>query len=396
MFDLNAIQNALQSAGLDGWLFYDFRGLNPLATRILQFSPGKHSTRRFFYFVPANGEPVKIVHRIESDALDHLPGSKRVYLAWQQLEHEVQEALATAREIAMEYSPMNAIPYVSRVDAGTVELIRSFGVTVVSSGDLIQQFEAVLSPEQWAGHQKVSQYTEQAFELAWNFIAEQIEQKGETKESDVLKVITDQFQKYDLFWDHDPIVGANGNAGLPHYVTGTGSNTTIRKGDLVLIDLWAKLKEPGSIYSDLTKTCVIGADHNPKYDEIFSYVIGGRDAALNLVREASAKRETVSGAAVDRACRQVIANAGYGDYFTHRTGHSLGQETHGNGAHVDDIETSDSRSLIPGTMFTIEPGIYLPEQNMGFRSEVDVYLTADFEVVVTGGTPQTGLKVIDV
>ncbi len=396
MFDLNAIQKALTDAGLDGWLFYDFRGQNPLATRILQFPVGQHSTRRFFYFVPAHGEPVKIVHKIESTALDHLPGKKFVYLAWQQLEAFIQEALVTSREIAMEYSPMNAIPYVSKVDAGTVELIRSFGVTVVSSGDLIQLFEAVLSPDQWAGHLEVSKYTEEAFELVWAFLADQIKAKGEVDEKDVLNVINNQFRKHDLFWDHDAIVGVNANAGLPHYATGTGANTKIRKGDLLLVDLWAKLKKPGSIYSDLTRTCVIGKDHNPKYDEIFKIVIDGRDAALNLVKQAAGKKETVTGAAVDRACRKVITDAGYGDFFTHRTGHSLGQEGHGNGAHIDDIETSDSRSLIPGTMFTIEPGIYLPEQNMGFRSEVDVYLTNNFEVIVTGGTPQTGLTIIDV
>jgi Xaa-Pro aminopeptidase len=392
-FNLAAVQSALREASLDGWLLYDFRGLNPLACRIAGFAEGGHRTRRWFYFIPATGEPRKLVHRIEAGVLDQLPGSKTIYLKWQELEEGVQDLVAGAKRIAMEYSPRNANPYTSRVDAGTIELVTGCGVEVVSSGDLIQQFEATLTDRQIELHHKAAALTDAAYGIVWDFIGSEIRQAGETSEVAVRDVILDHFREHDLVTDHPPIVGVGPNAGDPHYETGTGEKTTIRRGDFVLVDLWAKCNDPDGIYSDLTRVAFIGDEVPPQLREVFDIVAAARDAAIQRVQKSFAGGDVIQGWQVDRAARDVIEKAGFGEFFVHRTGHSIGRETHGSGTHMDDLETHDERRLMPRTLFSIEPGIYLPE--FGVRSEVDVLIDAAGMALVTGGAPQREVQRIN-
>lgn len=389
MFDLTAIQSALREFGFDGWLLYDFRGSNILAQRILHMPAGFHGSRRFFYYIPATGTPQKLVHCIEPDALDHLPGDKSIYLRWQELEQHLQNIVGAAKLVAMEYSPRNGNPYISRVDAGTVELVRSFGCDVGSSGDLISRFESVLSPEQVQSHLQASDITNAAFGRAWSFIAERIRAVGFVEELDVCQQILQHFEENNATTYSPPIVGVNANGGNPHYSTGTGACTTIREGDFVLVDLWAKLKTPGACYSDLTRTGYVGTTVPEKYNQVFQIVAAARDAGVQCVRDAFAARRPLTGGEVDDAVRRVIETAGYGKQFCHRTGHNLAQEVHGNGTHLDNLETCEQRLILPGTLFTIEPGIYLPE--FGVRSEINVYITQQGEVQVTGGPLQTAV-----
>lgn len=385
MFDLQAIQNALREFGLDGWLLCDFRGSNVLARRILDMDGRGIGSRRFFYCVPAEGEPRKLVHRIEAGALDHLPGEKTVYLRWQELEVGVAQLVNGMKRVAMEYSPRNANPYVARVDAGTVELVRSCGVEVISSGDLIQLFEATWDDAQWAMHLEAAQHTDAAFFVAWTFIAQQIQERGSTTEFAVQQVIADYLTSQGLTFDHPAIVAVNANSGNPHYAP-SDIGATMREGDFVLIDLWAKLNQPRAVMSDLTRVGFIGSDVPQKYEDVFQIVARARDAAIDFVRDAFASGRVICGWEVDDAARNAIEQAGYGECFIHRTGHSLGQETHGNGANVDNLETHDERRVLRRTCFTIEPGIYLPE--FGVRSEVNVFIDAEGQVHVTGGELQ--------
>lgn len=387
MFDLDAVQSALKEFGFDGWLLCDFRGSNVLAERVLGINAADVGSRRYFYSIPAEGEPKKLVHRIESGALDHLPGEKNVYLTWQSLEERIRGLVDGMTTLAMEYSPRNANPYVSRVDAGTVELVKSFGCDVVSSGDLIQRFEAVWTIEQWDMHQEVARHTNSAFTHAWNFIADEVRGSGGTNEHAVQKVILDHFTQEGMTTYHPPIVAVNSHAGNPHYETGSGENTEIHENDFVLIDLWAKFDRPNAVYSDLTRVGFVGETVPEKYGEIFGIVAAARDAAIDCVRDAFAADRTLQGWEVDRACRNVIESAGYGEFFVHRTGHSIGQETHGNGANMDDLETREERRVMRRTCFSVEPGIYLPE--FGVRSEVNVFVDSEGQVHVTGGELQT-------
>jgi Xaa-Pro dipeptidase len=387
MFDLAAVQAAISQAGLDGWLLYDFRGLNILARRVLGLGDEAMLSRRWFYFVPARGSPRKLVHRIEPHALDALPGDAQPYLRWQELEAGVQSLVTGSRRVAMEYVPRNANPYVSRVDAGTVELVRSFGIEVVSSGDLVQLFEACWDEEQWALHLEAARHTRSAFDVAFAFIAAKLRNGGTVRETDVQRRILDHFAEHHLVTDHPPICAVNEHSGDPHYAPGLGSDAAIRAGDFVLIDLWAKCDRPRAVYSDLTWTAFVGSEVPARHREIFQLVAQARDAAIACVRDAMAGDRSLQGYEVDRAARDVIDRAGYGKYFCHRTGHSIGQETHGNGANMDDLETHEERRVLPRTCFSIEPGIYLPE--FGVRSEVNVFVDAQRQVHVTGGTPQT-------
>jgi Xaa-Pro dipeptidase len=387
MFDLSAVQAALREEGLDGWLLYDFRGLNVLARRVLRFPADAHATRRWFYFLPAHGEPRKLVHRIESAQLDAYPGGKTVYLRWQELEAGVAGLLAGAKRVAMEYVPRNANPYISRVDAGTIELVRSCGVEVVPSGDLIQRFEACWDDEQWAMHQQAARHTASAFTAAWSFIAQRLRAGIRTHERDVQQVILDHFKTNGLVTDHAPIVAVGPHSGDPHYEPRPGEDGVLHEGSFVLIDLWAKLNQPRAVYSDLTWTGYLGTEVPAKYEEIFQIVRTGRDAGIALVREALTHNRPLQGWQVDDATRAPIAAAGYGEAFCHRTGHSIGEETHGNGANMDNLETHETRRVMRRTCFSIEPGIYLPE--FGVRSEVNVFIAADGQVHVTGPEPQT-------
>lgn len=392
MFDLDAIQAALRKAGMDGWLMFDFRASNLLARRILQIDPNQHSSRRWFYFVPAEGTPQKLVHAIESGALDHLPGEKQVYLKWQQLEEGVRRLVAGSSTIAMEYSPRGGNPYVSRVDAGTVELVRDFGVEIVSSGDLVQQFEATWDDQQWQLHLQADEVTRAAFEKAWTFIAERIRDGVETRETQVQQVILDHFAAGGVVTDHAPIVGVGPHSGDPHYAPAQGADAVLHEGDFVLIDLWAKVDHPRGVYSDLTRTGFIGRTVPEEYTRIFEIVAAARDAAIECVRTAFAEGRPLQGWQVDQAARDVIEAAGYGAAYRHRTGHSIGRETHGNGANMDNLETHEQRSVMRRTCFSVEPGIYLPE--FGVRSEVDVFVDGDGEVHVTGGPLQTAVVAV--
>jgi Xaa-Pro aminopeptidase len=387
MFDLAAVQAAIRQLGFDGWLLYDFRGLNVLAQRVVGLGGNGMLTRRWFYFVPAKGEPRKLVHLIEPHALDSLPGGQKEYLRWQELEAGVRELVSGARRVAMEYVPRNANPYVSRVDAGTVELVRSFDVEVVPSGDLVQMFEACWDADQWAMHQEAARHTRSAFDRAFEFIAAQVRRGAAVRETDVQKKILDHFAAHGMVADHAPICAVGPHSGDPHYSPGPGADTPIKEGDFVLIDLWAKLDRPRAVYSDLTWTGFVGKETPPRYREIFQIVAAGRDAGIQKVRDAFQQNKPLQGWEVDQAAREVIERAGYGKYFCHRLGHSIGQETHGNGANMDNLETRDERRVLPRTCFSIEPGIYLPE--FGVRSEVNVYVDENSQVHVTGGTPQT-------
>src|SRR5262245_8030862 len=383
MFDLTAIQAALRQFQLDGWLIYDFRGLNVLARRIVQMPEDQMGSRRWFYYIPASEQPRKLVHRIESGALDHLPGEKIVYLKWQELEAGVGQLVQGAKRLAMEYSPRNAIPYVSRVDAGTLELVRSFGAEIVSSGDLIQLFEATWDDEQIAMHLAAAVHTNAAYAEAWQYIAKRIRSVGHVRETDVQAHIMEHFQANRLTTYHPPIVAVNEHSGDPHFETSLATDHSIKQGDFVLIDLWAKLDQPRSVYSDLTRVGYVGETAPEKFEQIFQIVAAARDAAIAKVRSAFAAKRPLMGWEVDQACRDVVEKAGYGQYFIHRTGHSIGQEVHGNGANIDNLETREERLILPRTCFSIEPGIYLPE--FGVRSEVDVLIDSQGEVLVTGG-----------
>lgn len=382
MFDLTAVQAAIADFDLDGWLLADFRGSNVLARRIVDLEGQTPTSRRWFYFVPRRGEPGKLVHRIESGVLDHLPGSKRVYLRWQELEVGLAELLRGSHRVAMEYSPRNANPYVSKLDAGTVELIRSFGVEPISSGDLIQLFEAVWDDQQWAMHLEASKHTTSAFQRAFEFIVERLRQGTGPRESQVVQLILDHFREHGLTTYHPPIVAVGPHSGDPHYETTPATDVAMKEGDFVLIDLWAKLDQPRGVYSDYTQVAYLGHDVPDKYEKVFRVVAQARDAAIAFVREAFAAGRPVQGWQVDQAARDVIDRAGYGEFFCHRTGHSIGQETHGNGANMDNLETHETRRVLPRTCFSIEPGIYLPD--FGVRSEVNVFVASDGQVHVTG------------
>ncbi len=386
MFDLTAIQTALRDFGLDGWLLYDFRNSNLLARRVLDLEQKPVSSRRFAYFVPASGEPRKLVHRIEPGALDHLPGSRQVYLRWQEFEAGMLGLFQGAKRIAMEYAPRNANPYIARVDAGTVELVRSGGVEVVPSGDLIQLFEAVWDDDQWRMHLEAARHTRSAYDQAFAFIAREVRGRGSVRESEVQQLLLDHFKQHGMTTYHPPIVGVGPHSGDPHYETTPATDTAMKEGDFVLIDLWAKLDQPRGVYSDLTWVAFVGKEVPAKYEAVFQIVARARDAGINRVREAFAAGEPLQGWQVDEATRSVIDAAGYGDYFVHRTGHSIGQETHGNGANMDNLETHDERRVLPRTCFSVEPGIYLPE--FGVRTEVNVFVDGNGQVHVTGGEPQ--------
>ena len=392
MFDLNAIQSSLRDLKLDAWLLYDFRGSNPLARRVLGLDEKAINSRRFFYLIPAQGVPRKLLHRIETFVLDTLPGEKVVYLRWQELENGIKELVSPFKRVAMEYSPKNAIPYVSHVDAGTIEMVKATGVEVVSSGDLITVFEATWDDAQCQMHLEADQHTQAGYDIAWGLIAERVRAKKTVREVDVQKAIMDHFARQKMTTYHPPIVGVGPHSGDPHYEPVPLKDSEIKEGDFVLVDLWAKMDKPRAVYSDLTRVGFVGKHVPERYKEIFDIVAAARDAAIERVKEAFAEKRDLRGWEVDDAAREVIKKAGYGDAFVHRTGHSIGQETHGNGANMDNLETHDERRVLQRTCFSIEPGIYLPE--FGVRSEVNVYIDGDGEVHVTGGLQTEVLPIL--
>jgi Xaa-Pro aminopeptidase len=383
MFDLNAIQESLRSFGLDAWLLYDFRGNNLLARRVLDLDGKPPGSRRFFYMIPDRGEPKKLVHRIEAGALDHLPGPRRVYLRWQDLEAGVSELVAGRRRVAMEYAPRLMNPYVARIDSGVAEVVRGLGVEIVSSGDLIQQFEATWDDAQWSQHREADRHTQTAFDVAWGLIADRVAAGGTVRETEVQKAILDHFERHNLTTYSPPNVSVGPHSGDPHYEPTPGRDAAIGRDDFVLIDLWAKVKADRSVYSDLTRVGFVGDAVPARYEEIFAIVARARDAAIAIVRDAFAANRPIQGWEVDDAARKVIDDAGYGEFYIHRTGHNIGQEVHGNGAHMDNLETHEERLVLPRTCFSVEPGIYFDD--FGVRSEVNVFVDASGTVHVTGG-----------
>jgi Xaa-Pro aminopeptidase len=384
--DLNQIQEALAQAGLDGWLFYDFRGSDPLAASILGLDPAAHTTRRWFYFVPARGEPTRIVHSIERGSLDAVPGRKLVYLPWQQLHEHVKSALGGAKRIAMQYSPMNSIPYVSRVDAGTIELVRTCGVEIISSADLVAQFEATWTGEQFHTHQYAADKISRLIDDTFAEIGRRVRAAGSVSEYEIQQFMWDRYAADGLVADHPPIVGTNANSADPHYCPTAARTSHIRAGDFVLIDTWAKQNVPNSVYFDVTWTCFLGDRIPTEIQTVFNIVRDARDAAIQFVQDSIRAGTPICGWQVDDACRAVIQRAGFGDQFIHRTGHSIHTSTHGNGANMDNLETRDERRILPRTCFSIEPGIYL-EGRFGVRSEVNVFIK-DGDALVTGRAAQ--------
>jgi Xaa-Pro dipeptidase len=394
------IQQALQDAGLDGWLFYDFRQSDPLAYRILKLDPHQFSTRRWLYFIPAEGEPTRINHAIEQGKLDRLPGRKLIYSSWQKLNENLRDALSTANaqgraaRIAMQYSPENSIPYISRVDAGTIELVRSLGAEPVTSADLVQLFEAVWTKEQYDSHITAANNIHQIIQEAFAEVARKIKSDEPVTEYEIQQFMVCRFEEEQMTCNDDhPIVSVNANAASPHYQPSASKFSPIKRGDFLLLDVWAKLKTPGAVYADQTWTGFVGDTPTEEHVKIFTIVRDARDAAIEFVRDNVRRGAEIKGAEVDDVSRGVITRAGYGEYFTHRTGHSIGEEVHGNGAHIDNLETRDSRRIIPRTCFSIEPGIYLPG-NFGVRSEIDLYVGDDGEIEVTGQPIQTELVAI--
>jgi Xaa-Pro aminopeptidase len=367
--NLASIQAALRDRNIDAWLFYDHHHRDPIAYRVLGLPSGLMVTRRWFYLIPSQGEPIKLVHKIESGHLDTLPGRKYQYAAWQELFDQLKTMLANHRDIAMQYSPNNLVFYVSLVDGGTLELIRGLGKNIVSSGDLVAQFEATLTDEQIKTHFAARDAIDQITAAAFQEIGRRV-RNGGTREHDMQKWFLEAFQRENLVTDDPPIVAVNANSGNPHYAPSAESSAPIRQGDSVLLDVWAKKNTPGAVYYDITWMGFVGKAPSDRIREMFDIVQGARDAGVKTVKEAVAAGRRIAGWEVDRATRDHITKAGFGDYFIHRTGHSIGTEVHANGANMDDLEIHDERQILPNSCFSIEPGIYLPE--FGVRTEINM------------------------
>jgi Xaa-Pro dipeptidase len=380
MPSIENIQKELRSAGLDGWLFYDFHHRDPIAARVLGLNGGM-GTRRWFYLIPSRGTPRKLVHRIESGALDTLPGQTLVYSSLDELNKNLPRLIGRARKVAMQYSPRNAIPYVSMVDAGTVEMVRASGCSVVSSADLVQQFEASWTPGQYQSHLEAGRAIDRIVHEAFEHAAAQVRAKANLTEYDLQQWILRKFRESSVTSDEPPIVAVGPHSGNPHYEPTEANAAPIREGDLLLLDVWGKLQRPRSVYYDITWVGYLGPEVPRRYSAVFEIVRAARDGAIAFVRESLKKGRKIKGWQVDAVARRIISDAGYARNFVHRTGHSIGQEVHGNGANMDGLETHDSRTILPHTCFSIEPGIYLKE--FGIRSEVDVYIEGR-EARVTG------------
>jgi Xaa-Pro dipeptidase len=384
------IQNALRQATLDGWLFFDHHRRDPLAYRILGIGDDVEASRRWYYFIPAQGEPRKLVHRIESATLDKLPGAKDSYSSWPDQQLKLQDLLQGCRRIAMQYSPKCAIPYVALVDAGTIELVKKCGVKVVSSADLVQEFEARWTEEQYQSHLNAGKLVDGVRREAFRLIAQHFRNHTDVTEYQVQQFIVRRFKESGLFATHGPIVARNENASDPHYEPSKDRAAQIRRGDLVLIDMWAKLNAPNSVYYDITWTGVVGDTVPDRIQNIFEIVRDARKKASDFVERQISAGKSIAGYEVDDVARGHIEEKGFGPHFFHRTGHSVGTDVHGTGANMDNLESHDTRRIIPRTCFSIEPGIYLPE--FGIRSEVNMYV-GEGRACVTGEEQKEIVKI---
>jgi Xaa-Pro dipeptidase len=395
--NLDAIQTALRKSALDGWLFYDHHHRDPIAARILSLDPKAHITRRWYYFSPATGDPRKLVHRIEQGRLDALPGAKTQYSSWQELHSGLENLLQNQKKIAMQYSPNNDIMYVSMVDAGTVEFLRSLGKEIVTSADLVSQFEAVLTADQIASHSAAQRAIDLILVGAWAEIARCLRppsggagRTGDLSEYDLVVWLQEAMRREGLVWENGPDVSVNANTSDSHYEPTADHAAPIREGDFLLIDIWGRLDSPSSIYYDVTWTGVIGREPTKKEQLVFDTVRRARDAAISAVESAFTQNRPIHGFEADDAARSVIRDAGFAEFFTHRTGHNIAHEIHGSGAHLDNLETHDVRRILPHTCFSVEPGIYLPE--FGVRSEIDM-ITAPGKAWVTGRIQQELVRI---
>ncbi|MEW6322873.1 MAG: M24 family metallopeptidase [Acidobacteriota bacterium] len=392
--DVVAVQGALAAQGLDGWLLYDFQGSNPVARRLAGLAQSGHmTTRRWFYLIPAEGTPVALVHAIEAHNLDHLPGEKMIYAGRVQLDAGIAALLhhCRGRRIAMEYSPGCAIPYVSRVDAGTIELVRGRGVTVVSSGDLIQEFEARVSPAQMDTHRAAAAALYRVKDRAFDATARRLRDSVPTTEHDIQRLMEGWFAEEGLISDSAPMVSAQENAGNPHYMPTAAASRSIGRDEVLLLDLWGRQQAPGAVFADITWVGFTGSRVPDEVRVAFAAVREARDAVVQVIEEAARSGREIRGFEADRAARAVLERAGYAPRVLHRTGHSLGETVHGNGAHLDDYETHDERRLLPGTVFTIEPGVYFP--HFGVRTEINVLWGSDGPEV-TGERQQEVLTLV--
>ena len=387
--NVEAIQKALVAEDLDGWLFFDHHRRDPLAYRILQLGDELQPTRRWYYFIPRVGEPRALCHRIESHHLDALPGTKRYYSRWSEQQAELRLLLRSARAIAMQYSPECAVPYVAMVDAGTVELIRSLGIEIRSSANLVQLFEARWTEQQLATHFEAGRRVDRIRADAFDLIRERVRNGAEVNEWQVRSFILDLFRKQGLQTDHGPIVAVNANASDPHYEPTADRYMPIGPNDLVLIDMWAKLEDHGSVYYDITWTGFCG-EPNAEVKQVFAVVSKARNSAIEFVQHSIKAKKEICGFEVDDVARGYIEREGFGEKFIHRTGHSIGTDVHGAGANMDNFETHDERRIIPWTCFSIEPGVYLPD--FGIRSEVNVFVGEDGARVT--GEIQTELLIL--
>jgi Xaa-Pro dipeptidase len=389
--DLDAVQTALSEHGLDAWLFYDHHGRDPLAYRILGLGEPKHVTRRWYYLIPASGEPLKLVHRIEAGKLAALPGIKLVYSSWQELEQQLAALLKGHTRIAMQYSPRNAIMYVSLVDAGTVELLRSMGKEIVSSADLVSRFEAVLSGMQMETHYAAQRSIDAILAEAWPWLRAQLNAGAAVTEYGMQAWLVEALERAKLDWEHRPNVSVNANSADSHYEPTAERSQPIREGDFLLVDIWGReAGNPGAVFYDITWTGTVGRAPSGREQQVFEAVRAARDAAITVVQHAFAQQRAIAGWEADAAARTVLTDAGFGEFFTHRTGHNIGTELHGSGAHLDNLETHDERLILPDTCFSVEPGVYL--DSFGIRSEVNM-ITSKAEARVTGRIQQELVRI---
>ena len=379
--NLDAIQHELRNAGLDGWLFFDHHERDPLAYRVLGLKPPGHVSRRWYYFIPAYGEPRGLIHKVEPHVLNILPGRKIFYARWQEQETGLEQLLQGAKKVAMQYSPRCAVPYVANVDAGTVELVRSLGVEVVSSAELIQIFEAKWTPAQLEMHLEAGRGVDRIRAETFDFIKQATRAGRPLDEHGVQQFVMRRFKERGLTTDHGPIVGCNANAADSHYAPPETGSAPIGRGDLVLLDLWAKLDQPDAVYYDITWMAYCGDQVPEPMEKAFAVAMGARDAGIKLVREAMTAGRTLRGFEVDDAVAGHIQTCGYGPNIRHRTGHSLGRQVHGVGANMDNMETHDERPIIPRTCFSIEPALYLPD--FGVRTEINLFVE-ESDARVTG------------
>ena len=400
---LEAIQSALRQTHIDAWLFYDHHHRDPIGERILGIDPHAHITRRWYYLIPAHGEPQKLVHRIEAGRLDSLPGQKSVYSSWQELAANLESLLAPYRRLVMQYSPNNAIMYVSMVDAGTIEFLRSLGKEIISSANLVSQFEAVLTEQQMASHALAQRAIDAILQEGWREIGRRLRPANSNPspltEFDMVQWLSEAMRRENLLWENGPNVSAGPNSADSHYAPTASRTLPIREGDFLLIDIWgrtsAQVGDLPSIHYDITWTGVIGRQPSDLEQKVFTTVRDARDAAIQVVEQAFANNQPLHGFEPDDAAREVIQSAGFGEYFTHRTGHNIAAELHGSGAHLDNLETHDERLILPRTCFSVEPGIYLPPTSklaFGIRSEINM-LTAPGKAWVTGPRQQSLVRI---